>query len=271
MRCSKIYSSIACALLAASSGWCAAQGRSVTQRSATRILPAPAEVSSPFAIDAPPSQRADAIAFLSQESMTEPDRQAVRDAWPAIQTKAALRGYNLERGSWSYEQIACPVFPDHLLLLYSRNNGVGDVSRFSAVVPRDGNGSVRVLPILRRGYSLFTPAPVNPLTIAAFNAIRAHEHPDRKVDWLATGLCYAALTGSDVKIPRVGNEAANHNVSLVMNSVLQVEEDGVAVVKFFDVEDPEQMKSWDLTFDKDGKLMSVAVTPVPELKPTLVP
>ncbi len=127
-----------------------------------------------------------------------------------------------------------------------------------------------MLPILRRSYSLFTPAAVNPITIAAFNAIREHEHLDRKVDWLATGLCYAALAGSDVKIPRVASEG-NQGISLVMNSVLQVEEDGAAVVRFFDVSDPGQTKSWDLTFDKDGKLMSVAVTPVPELKPTLVP
>lgn len=271
MGCSKIYSSIACALLAASAGWCVAQGSSATQKNATRILPPAVEVSSPFAIDAPASQRADAVAFLSDDAMTARDRQDVRDAAPAIEKKAALRGFNLERGGWSYQQIACPVFPGHLLLLYSRNRGVGDVSQFSAIVPRDGNGSVRVLPILRRSYSLFTPAPVNPLTIAAFNTLRAHEHPDRKVDWLATGLCYAALTGSEVKLPRAANGAADQNMTGAMNAVLQVEEDGAAVVRFFDVEDPEQTRSWDLSFDKEGKLMRVAVTPVPELKPTMVP
>lgn len=203
--------------------------------------------------------------------MTAQDRQAVRDASPAIQKTAALRGFDIERGTWSYQQIACPVFPDHILLFYSRNNGVGDVSRFSAIVPRGSNGMVRVLPILRRSYSQFTPTPVNPLTIAAFNTLRAHEHPDRKVDWLTTGLCYAAMTGADVKLPPAGIEAGHQNISLVMNSVLQVEEDGSAEVRFFDVEDPQQTKSWELTFDKDGKLMRVVLMPVPELKPTLVP
>lgn len=268
MHSSKVYSSIACALLAASAAWCAAQDGSATQKSV--ILPPAAEASSPFAIDAPASQRAQAIAFLSQDSMTAQDRQVVRDASPAIGKEAALRGFDLQRGNWSYQQIACPVFPGHLLLLYLRDNGVGDVSRFSAIVPRDGNGPVRVLPILRRSYSLFTPAPVNPLTIAAFNVLRAHEHPDRKVDWLATGLCYAALTGAQVELPPVASGPANQSI-LVMNSLLQVEEDGSAAVRFFDVEHPLQTKSWDLTFDKDGKLMKVAVTPVPGLKAMLVP
>lgn len=270
MSC-KVYSSIVCALLAAFAGCCVAQGGSKTQNSSARILPPVAEVSSPFAIDAPPSQRANAIAFLSQDAMTVEDRQAVRDAAPAIREKAALQGFDLQRGAWNYHQIACPVFPEHILLLYSRINGAGDVSKFSAVVPRDGNGAVRVLPIERRSYSLFTPVPVNPLAIAAFNVIRAHDHPDSKFDWLATGLCYAALTGSDVKLAPVGKALANQNIALIMNSVLQVEQDGSAAVRFFDVEDPQRAKSWELTFDKNGKLMRVAVTPVPELKPTLLP
>ena len=272
MHCGKVYSSIVCALLAAAGGWCVAQGGSRAQknRDAT-IRPPVAEISSPFAVDAPASQRVPAIAFLPQGSMTAQDRQAVHDVSPVIAKRAAQQGFDLGQGNWTYEQIACPVFPDHLLLFFSRDNGIGDVSKFSAVVPRNGDGSVRILPILRRSYSLFTPAPVNPMTIAIFNALRAHEHPDRKVDWLATGLCYAALTGADVKLPPVGNEPATQNISLVMNSLLQVEEDGDAAVRFYDVEDLQQAKSWNLTFDRHGKLRSVAIIPVPELKPMLIP
>lgn len=270
MHSSKFLSSIACALLA-SVAWCAAQDGLGSQKNKVRILPPTADVSSPFAVDAPSAQRSNAVVLLPSDSMTAQDRRAVQDASPEIRTKAALRDFDLQRGAWSYQQIACPVFPAHILLLFSRYNGIGEVSRFSAVVPRDAGESVHVLPILRRSYALFTPAAVNPVTIAAFNVLRSHEHPGQKVDWLATGLCYAALTGSDVKLPPAVDAAGTQAFSPVMNSILQVEEDGSAVVRFFDVEDTRQIKSWSLTFDKEGKLISVAITPVPGFKPALLP
>jgi hypothetical protein len=69
------------------------------------------------------------------------------------------------------------------------------VSVFTVSIPRGGDGRVRIIPIQRRGYSLFSPAPINALTISAFNHIRAEEHP-KAPDWLGTGLCYAALAGA---------------------------------------------------------------------------
>lgn len=270
MRSSRLYCSFLCALVAVFPLWCTAQTGSGTQGSGVRILPPAAEIASPFAVNSPSSERADAIAFLSPDAMTAPDRQAVRDASAAIAKNAAVQGFNLQQGSWSFQQIACPVFPGHLLLLYTRDRGVGDLSKFSAIVSRGENGSVRILPILRRSFSLYTPAPVNPLTIVAFNVLRADENRDRKVDWLATGLCYAALTGDEVKLPPAGKGTTQQNVALVMDSLLQVEEDGGAVVRFFDVEDPQRTRSWALSFDRNGKLMRVAVAPV-LLKTALVP
>lgn len=270
MHSCKFFSSIACALLA-SVAWCAARDGSGPQKKHTRILPPATDVNSPFAVDAPASQRATAIAFLQRDSMTAQDRQAVHDALPEIQRKAAARGFDLDRGAWSYEQIACPVFPAHILLLFSRDGGIGDVSRFSAIVPRDAGESVHVLPILRRSYALFTPAAVNPVTIAAFNVLRAHEHPGQKVDWLATGLCYAALTGNAVQLSSPANASGTKPFSPAMNSLLQVEEDGSAVVRFFDSEDPVQVEAWSLTFDKNGHLNNVAITPVSGSKPALLP
>ena len=70
------------------------------------------------------------------------------------------------------------------------------MSVFSASVPRNGAGRVRIVPILKRGYSLFSPAPINALTISAFNHIRAEEGEAANSDWLGNALCYAALAGS---------------------------------------------------------------------------
>lgn len=271
MLFSKVCRSVAFALLAASAGWSTAQAGAQPRKSASKILPPAADVNSPFAIDAPASQRADAIAFLPQDAMSTQDRQAVRDHWSLIERQAELRGFDLERGNWSDQQIACPVLPSQILLLFSRDNGARDVSEFSAVVPRGGTASVRVLPILRRGYSLFTPVAVNPLAIAYFNGVRANEHLDRKVDWLATSLCYAALTGAHIQLPPVQNGAANQTFSPATNALLQVEENGAAMIRFLDIEDPQQMKSWNSAFDKDGKLMNVSITPVSGLKTTPIP
>lgn len=272
MRSIKLFSFMVPGLMALSAALCAAQYPAPRAgKEAKRILPPPAEISSPFAMAAPSSQAADSIAFVDADSMTAQDQDQVRDAEPAIHRKAALQGFDFAKGSWTYQQIACPVFPGQILLLYTRDGGVGDVSKFSAIVPRDGNGAVQVLPLLRRSYSLFTSARVNPMTIAAFNILREHEHLDRKVDWLATGLCYAALTGARVALSRGENHNARQPTLPATNALLQVNVDGSAVVRFFNVEDPQHVESWALTFDRHGKLMSVLVTPLAGFKATMLP
>ena len=110
------------------------------------------------------------------------------------------------KGQWSYQQVVCPALPNHLFLQYTRNNGVGDVTMFTASIPRGGEGRVRIIPILRRGYSLFSPAPINALTISAFNHIRAEEPDGTSSNWLGNGLCYAALAGAHPRIAEAHQE-----------------------------------------------------------------
>ena len=142
------------------------------------------------------SANAKDIAYVAEEKMTEADRQLVKGAEPSIREGATFAGFELGTGKWNYQQIECQALPDHILLLFKGDNGAGDVSLFSAAIPRSGHGRIRVIAIQRRGYSLFLPASENPLSISAFNQIRADEPASKNSDWLATALCYAALTGA---------------------------------------------------------------------------
>ncbi len=141
-----------------------------------------------------------ALEFRPYDQMSQQDRDLAADAESAIGERAGFASLEFNQGKWSYQQIVCPALPKHLFLQFTRNNGTGDVSVFSASIPRGGDGRVRIIPIVRRGYSLFSPAPINALTISAFNHIRAEEHVDTTPEWLATGMCYAALAGAHPQI-----------------------------------------------------------------------
>ncbi len=267
MRFVRFSFSISCVLAAAFAVFsCSAQpAGQKAQKGVVKFPPPVTEFNTPFDLNAPPSERTKSVAFRPEGSMTAEDRKAAAGAMPAIRERAALAGFDLGKGRWTYQQIVCPAFPTHILLFFLRNNGPGDVSEFSAILPRDGKGAVRVLPILRRSYALSPPAPVNPLTISAFNWIGAQEHPHKKMDWLTASLCYAALTGTRVVLPEQAGNQPGADVPLAMNPLLQVGLGGGAVVRFDDVEAPRQLKEWDLTFDNRGKLLQVAVTRVPAL------
>jgi hypothetical protein len=203
--------------------------------------------------------------------MTASDRDAAGNAMPFIETRAAVEGFNLNQDKWSYQQIVCPVLPEHLLLLFARNNGAGDLSMFSAVLPQGGKGNVLILPIMRRGYSPYTPAPENLMIISAFNDILAHEKTAKKMDWLTAGLCYAALTGNQVVLSQPTENPAKNAFPLEMSPLLEIGDDGITVVRFVDVAAPQRPKEWDLTFDKNGKLLTAADSLVPVPKVTLLP
>lgn len=196
----------------------------------------------------------------------------IRDAWPAIEQKAARLGFDLGQGSWTYRQMVCPIFPRHILLRYTLDGGIGDVSRFTAVAPRDGREPVRIVPILRRGFSLYTPAPSNALSIAVFNDLRVHENRGQKVDWLTAGLCYAALTGAQVVLPSAARANTRSNAFVYqMDPLLKIGDRGAATVRFLDVERPQRPVEWSLDFDKTGRLLTVTLSHFGGMTPKLIP
>jgi hypothetical protein len=192
------------------------------------------------------------LEFLPYERMTPKDRDLEADAESSISEKAGLAGLEFNQGKWNYQQVVCPALPNHLFLQFTRNNGAGDASVFSASIPRGGDGRVRIIPILRRGYSLFSPAPINALTISAFNHILAEEHPAKAPDWLGTGLCYAALAGAkpDIGPPK---ETDCHKLPSAPTGRLVIPIRGGAIIRFTDVSAAPRDMEWTMTFNgKEG-------------------
>jgi hypothetical protein len=261
VRFLRLFLCVSCVIVIALPGtWRLVQARAQTsaKERPTALLPS-AKISPPFDMNAPSAERANSIEFRAQDAMSPEERQAVGAAWPVITRNAANANFDLGEGKWQYEQIVCPALPEHLLLLFTRNNGVGDLSMFTAAVSRKDKGSIRILPILRRSYLPYTPAAVNPVTIAAFNQIRAHDRDSKRVDWLTTGLCYAAITGARVDLPLPSAEHKKDSLQLIMNPLLQVGADGGATIQFADIEAPQHPQQWELTFDPRGELLKVTI------------
>jgi hypothetical protein len=246
----------------------------------------PVPTPTPFPLDVAsgaPGSRVQSLEFLAPDAMSAADRELAASAQTEITRRAGLQGFQLgtsERrseaprgasgGVWGYEQAVCPVFPDHLVLEYSRRNGAGDVTLFSAVIPR-GEGHVRVIPVRRRSYSLFTPASSNALTLNDFNHMVLEEPSGLSPDWLTLGLCYAALAGGHVRAELVADGPADETYPLLRPAQLIVSRKGGAEVDFADATAPKSASlDWTLTFAQNGRLLKVSRKPSHELveKPT---
>ena len=203
------------------------------------------------------------VEFRSEDQLTQHDRLLLADAEASIAEHAGFAGLEYQQSSWIYRQIVCPTFPNHLFLRYTRNNGTGDMSVFSASIPRNGEGRVRIVPILKRGYSLFSPAPINALTISAFNHIRAEEGETANSDWLGNALCYAALAGSQPQIRPPDAEPAVHKPIPALAAVMDVETQthGMQVLRFDDAAARPHPMEWSMTFTRQGKLIKATHRP----------
>lgn len=214
-----------------------------------------------FSFDAETPGRAHPIEFRTVDQMTRKDRDLAADAEASIGERAGYAGLEFNEGKWSYRQVVCPVMKNHLFLRFMRNNGTGDVSVFSASIPRDGEGRVRIIPIQLRGYSLFSPAPINALTISAFNHIRAEEHPGQAPDWLGTGLCYAALAGGHPQAALSAEVAVGQKYPPAATAELELPERGGAILSFTDVSAAPRPMEWTMTFDRKGRLLKARHSP----------
>jgi hypothetical protein len=136
------------------------------------------------------------------------------------------------------------------------------VSVFSASVPRGGEGRVRIIPIQMRGYSLFSPAPINAMTISAFNHIRAEEQAAGAdaPDWLGTALCYAALAGGHPQAARMAGDGGLLDGG-APPARLVVEQNGGAEIWFTDGSARPRPMEWTMSFDRKGTLLKARHAP----------
>jgi hypothetical protein len=221
----------------------------------------------PFSLGGPDAEQVHSIEFRDVDKMTEKDRELAANAESSIGELAGYAGLEFNQGAWSYRQVICLALPKHIFLRFIRNNGTRDVSIFTASIPRGEEGRVRIIPIQLRGYSLFSPAPINALTISAFNHIRAEENPDHAPvpDWIGTGLCYAALAGAkpELAVPTASLEKENSLVAVTAS--LQIPNGGGAVISFSDVAAVPRPMEWEMTFDGKGRLLKASHSTAPLL------
>ena len=231
-----------------------------TTQNGLKIKQVPARVAPmPFPPGSEARDRVNSVEFRPAEQMSRHDRLLEADAESSIQERTRWTDIAFNEGKWNYRQVACTAFPNHLFLQFTRNNGTGDVTMFSASIPRNGEGRVRIIPIQRRGYSLFSPAPINAMTISAFNHIRAEEQPSKAPDWLETGLCYAALAGArpeTVLLPDGNPE----KFPAASPATMQIPMRGGAIIRFADIAASPRPMVWTLTFDGKGKLLKAGRT-----------
>jgi hypothetical protein len=236
----------------------------------------------PYFSDSTDPRRPHSVQFLAQDQMTEKDRLQAANAESSIAEHVKYADLDFNQGQWSYQQVICPALPNHIFLRFLRNNGTGDVSVFTASIPRGDEGRVRIIPIQRRGYSLFSPAPINALTISAFNHIRAEENPDPALDpgpdqdkasvpdagpdWLGTGLCYAALAGGHPQAAAVSDNPAAEKFPVANTALLEVGNNGGAVLSFTDMSASPRPMRWSMTFDSKGRLIKGGHSPAELLK-----
>jgi hypothetical protein len=112
----------------------------------------------PFPPNSEAPGRVTSIEFLPAEQMSEKDKLLEADAESSIQERTRWTDIAFNEGQWNYRQVVCTAFPNHLFLQFTRNSGAGDVTMFSASIPRNREGRVRIVPVQRHGYSLFSPA-----------------------------------------------------------------------------------------------------------------
>lgn len=203
------------------------------------------------------------IELRSADELTQQDRLLIADSESSIAEHAGFAGLEYGQSNWTYREIGCPTFPNHLFLQYMRNNGSGDVTMFSVSIPRNGEGRVRIVPILKRGYSLFSPAPINALTISAFNHIRAEEGESANSDWLGNALCYAALAGSVPQIVPPDATPAVHKPIAALNAAMdiQMQGHGMETIRFDDAAARPHAMEWTMTFARNGKLIKATHRP----------
>jgi hypothetical protein len=225
----------------------------------------------PFPLDSPADAKGFAIEVRTPDQMTEKDRLLEADAESSIAERAGFADLEFNAGKWSYLQVVCPDFPNHLFLRFTRDNGERDQSVFSVSIPRNGEGHVRIIPILRRSYSLFSPAPINEITIGAFNHIRDEEKAESMPPWVDTALCYAALAGANPVAVQEDDTSGPEGFPAASAPMLEMLPEGGAIIHVPDISTKPRPVVWTLSFNKKGRLLKVKRPAENEGKPKLLP
>src|SRR5271156_5170461 len=152
----------------------------------------------------PPEIKYFSLEHRTPNAMDSADRDLLRARQKELINEAQFYGYDITTGNWTYDQAVCPQLPSTVLLHYLNKFPDGSESLFTALVPRNV-GRIRIVPVLYRNASPFTPAVKNPQNFVIFNTLVPAEiaRKDSSLDgrWLSLGVCYAEVVGGRPNVP----------------------------------------------------------------------
>ncbi len=214
--------------------------------------------------------RTNALEYRTEAEMTPADRDLVLNAEGTIAERAHFDDLDFDAAPgnpWQMQQAVCPVLPHHLIVQFTLNRGKGDVSVFTAIIPRDPASRIRIIPVEKRGYSLFSPAPVNAVTLSVFNRIFAEEKATAPVDWLTLGLCYASMAGARPKAELIAADTHSEQLPEARPATLLMEKDGSEKIIFVDMAALPAPMEWTMVFNTKGRLLKAVHHKALLLKP----
>jgi len=184
------------------------------------------------------------------------DRELLHRRKKELIAEAQFFGYDVTTSGWTYDQAICPQLPNTLLLHYLNKFPDGSESLFTALIPRAA-GRIRIVPILYRNSSPYSPAVKNPRNFAIFNSLVpadiAKKDSDPEGSWLSMGVCYAEVVGGRPNVP----DDPSLDTATIKAPVATYRFDATTKqkqVQFSDRDSPKIFKIWTISLDEDGRV-----------------
>jgi hypothetical protein len=190
------------------------------------------------------------------DQMDSADRELLQARQKEILLEAQFYGYDITTPSWIYDQAICPQMPSTVILHYLNKFPDGSESLFTALLPRNG-GRVRIVPVLYRNSTPYSPAVKNPRNFAIFNSLapadiaKKDSGPEGK--WLSLGVCYAEMTGGRPNVP----DDPSLDVATIKAPVSTYRFDAATrqkQIQFTDRDAAKVFTIWTISLDENGRV-----------------
>jgi len=192
----------------------------------------------------------------SADLINNADQELLHARKKELVGEAQFYGYDITTTGWTYDQAICPQLPNSLLLHYLNKFPDGSQSQFTALIPR-GAGRVRIVPVLYRNSSPYSPAVKNPRNFAIFNSLVpadiAKKDSDPEGSWLSLGVCYAEVVGGRPNVP----DDPSLDTATIKAPVATYRYDAATKqkqVQFSDRDSSKIFKIWTVSLSDDGRV-----------------
>src|SRR5271170_1784074 len=190
------------------------------------------------------------------DAIDSADRDLLHARQKELISEAQFYGYDITAGNWIYDQAICPQLPNTLMLHYLNKFPDGSESLYTALVPRNA-GRIRIVPVLYRNASPFSPAVKNPRNFVIFNSLVpadiARKDAGLEGKWLTLGVCYAEVVGGR---PNVPNEPSL-DTATIKAPLATFRIDATTKqrqVQFSDRDAAKIFKIWTISFNENGRV-----------------